>query len=120
MRTLNKKILKIVKIILWGLVYTLPLWQLLISTRVDNTQTLYAVMSQYVANNNFVAKVIYDVFGATSTINMFPANCGIVEYFAYFVYVSFAHICVDVVLFLPDCARYIFDKMTGEKDEDTI
>lgn len=117
---MNKKILKTVKVILWGLVYTLPLWQLLIATRVDNTNTLYTVMSQYVANGNFVANVIYDVFGATSAIKMFPVNCGIVEYFAYFVYVSFAHICVDVVLFLPDCARYIFDNMVGSKDEDSL
>lgn len=117
---MNKKILKLVKVILWGLVYTLPLWQLLISTRVDNANTLYAIMGQYVAPNNFVSSILTQVFGVDSSVVMFAQNSGIVQYFAYFVYVSFAHVCVDVILFLPDCCRYIFDKMKGEKDEDSI
>ena len=120
MRTLNKKILKIVKIILWGLVYTLPLLQLLICVNGNQQLTLYNIMIQYVPADNWVAKIIFDVFGYQSQLKMWSHLTGIVLYFSYFVYVSFAHICIDVILFLPDCARYIFDKMTGEKDEDSL
>ena len=47
-----------------------------------------------------------------------PWNGGMILYFSYFIIISFVHVCVDLILFLPETCRYCFDKITNKKDGD--
>lgn len=118
---MNKKIKTIVTIILWSTVYLLPLIHFLIVLKADPTVTLRTIMeNNYINSNNFISVTIKQIFGDNGQLPLFATATGVIHYFSYFVIITFIHICIDILLFLPNCARYIFDKMTGEKDEDSL
>lgn len=116
---MSKKIKNIVLVILWGLVYLMPLLHFLIQLNPHVSQTVssfFNVMTNYVSDNNFVYTSLYEIFG--DTLHYFNTGSGILMYFSYFIIISFAHVCVDLLLFLPETCRYCFDKITNKKDGD--
>ena len=116
---MTKKLKNIISVIMWGLVYTLPLVHFLIQLNPHVSLTVssfFEVMSVYVSENNFIYTALYDIFG--DTLHYFSQGSGMLMYFSYFIIISFAHVCVDLLVFLPKTCRYCFDKITNSKDGD--
>lgn len=114
-----KKIIKYVKIAIWGVLYTLPFWVFLMRVNLGNSGlTLYSTMAEFVDPNNFIYTAFYEIFG--DTLHLVSQGSGIIMYLSYFVILSFIHICTDLLLFLPHICRFCIEKPFKSVDEDDL
>jgi len=103
----SKTFAKILDILFWWLVYSLPLILWLISFN-DNSTTLSNILDTYfrASDDGFIRNAIVNVFAPLG----WHYTSAFINYFSYFIYTIILHLFIDILLWVPRFTHKLLDK----------
>lgn len=89
-------------IILWFLIYSLPLLVILFCSfkgDIVSISSAFSSLGLNVVSDNIVYTALVDLFGSSGVLPLIADN-GILLYFSYFIICNIVHLAIDVLLFI--------------------